>query len=231
MSALRVSDLRAGYNGSDILVGVSFEVERGQVVGLLGRNGVGKSTLLRTIMGLLRARSGKIELGGQVVTDWPAHRIAGLQVAYVPQDGALFDELSVRSNLEIVLPRGDRLDRRAEQAFKSFPVLAERLNQRAGSLSGGERKMLMMARVLLQEPDLILLDEVTEGVQPSVVAQIGVAIEQQRERQAAILLVEQKIDFALRIASDFLVMKRGEIVERGRVAGAVASVIKEHLVL
>lgn len=231
MSALRISDLRAGYNGSDILSGVSFEVGRGQVVGLLGRNGVGKSTLLRTIMGLVRARSGTIELGGRIVTDWPTHRIAGLQVAYVPQDGALFDELSVRSNLEIVLPRRDRLERRTEQAFESFPVLAERLNQRAGSLSGGERKMLMMARVLLQEPDLILLDEVTEGVQPSVVAQIGVAIEQQRERHAAILLVEQKIDFTLSIASNFFVMKRGEIVERGNVADAVASVIKEHLVL
>jgi branched-chain amino acid transport system ATP-binding protein len=152
-------------------------------------------------------------------------------VAYVPQDGGLFDELSVASNLQIPLGRGERLAGLAERAFTAFPVLSDRLAQRAGTLSGGERKMLMVARVLLQRARLVLLDEVTEGVQPSVVAQMAAAIEEERARGVAVLMVEQKLRFALEHASRYFVMKGGAIVDQGAVDETTAEAIEEHLVL
>jgi urea transport system ATP-binding protein len=232
MSALTVTGLRSGYDGTEILHGLDIEVGRGEIVALLGRNGVGKSTLIRTIMGIVRARAGRIEIGHLDVTALAPHRIARSGVAYVPQEGPLFDELSVRANLEVVLSRRRNVgDARSERVFTAFPVLRERLNQVAGTLSGGERKMLMMARVLLQDPDLVLLDEVTEGLQPSAVAQVGQAIHEAREEGASVLLVEQKIDFALTCAGRVLVMKHGEIVAASDVKKITANEIERHLVL
>jgi branched-chain amino acid transport system ATP-binding protein len=231
MSALMVAGLRAGYGSTEILHGVSLDVREGEVVGLLGRNGVGKSTLVKAVAGVLPSRGGQVLLDGQDVTRWPSHRVARHGVAYVPQDGGLFDELSVAANLQIPLGRGERLARAAERAFKAFPVLADRLAQRAGTLSGGERKMLMVARVLLQRARLVLLDEVTEGVQPSVVAQMAAAIEEERARGVAVLMVEQKLRFALEQASRYIVMKGGAIVDQGMVDATTAEAIEEHLVL
>jgi branched-chain amino acid transport system ATP-binding protein len=231
VTALVIKGLRSGYEGPEILRGIDCTIERGQVVAVVGRNGVGKSTLTKTIMGIVRPRAGRVLLNGHDVAGRAPHSIARRGVAYVPQEKPLFDELSVRANLEIVLPRTTRLREHAERAFSFFPVLAERLGQKAGTLSGGERKMLMVARVLLQNPDVVLLDEVTEGVQPSAVALIGTAIEEERRRGAGVMLVEQKIDFALASADRVLVMKHGEIVVESEVGTTTAAEIERHLVL
>jgi branched-chain amino acid transport system ATP-binding protein len=166
------------------------------------------------------------------VTSLAPHQIARKAVAYVPQEAPLFDELSVRANLEVVLSRRRSLrDTDAERVFTAFPVLADRLGQKAGTLSGGERKMLMMARVMLQNPVLVLLDEITEGLQPSVVSLVGHAILAARDQGASVLLVEQKIDFALTYAERAVVLKSGEIVASCEVGETTVDEIERHLVL
>ncbi|MGI8827660.1 MAG: ABC transporter ATP-binding protein [Chloroflexota bacterium] len=234
MSALRVTDLWTGYGSTDIVHGVSLEVPEGEVVTLLGRNGVGKTTLLKAILGVLPSRRGRTVIFDEDVTDWTPHRVARRGVAYVPQDAALFGELTVRENLELaqVAGRNGRNGRTAEErVFSLFPVLGKRLSQKAGTLSGGEQRMLNLGRAFMKDPRLLLIDEVTEGVQPSIVTQIGKAIEELRSRGASVLLVEQKVQFALALSSRFTVMQRGEVVEVGAVTSKTASLIEKYFVL
>jgi len=231
MNALHVENLRAGYGPVDVVRDVHLEVEAGEVVALLGRNGVGKTTLLKAITGILPVRGGQVSIFNENVRGWPTHRIARRNVAYAPQDAALFTELTVRANLELALHHGRRLEDVGERIFALFPVLRERLSQKAGTLSGGEQKMLITGRALLNEPQLLLLDEVTEGVQPSIVSRISDAIAAERSRGAAILLVEQKVAFALALASRFIVMHRGAVAAAGPVTADTAAAIESYMVL
>ncbi len=228
-AALDVGGLVAGYGGAMVLHGLSFKVQPGEIVALLGKNGVGKSTLLKSIMGLLPARNGTVSLFGEPVSRLPAHQVARRQLAYAPQEKALFQDLSVEQNLRLGL-RGDASFATSfERVAHVFPVLATRLKQRAGTLSGGEQKMLLMARALLASPRLILIDEISEGLQPSVIERLAAVMRTERQQSGtAMLVVEQNVGFALSMADRYLVLKRGEIVDQGRVdspqmAGQVAA--------
>lgn len=228
-SALAVAGLRGGYGDSEIIRDIDLDVNEGEVVAVLGRNGVGKTTLVKTIAALLPVAAGTISILGEDVTRRTTHYIARRGVAYVAQEGGLFDELTVEDNLRLVLPPGADLREAGRTAFETFPIFGDRMDQKAGTLSGGQRKLLMVARTILQRPKLIVLDEVSEGVQPSMVGQIGYALQQERERGAAILLVEQKLDFALGLASRYVVLKSGEIVATGTVGSTTAGDVARHL--
>jgi urea transport system ATP-binding protein len=216
---LTVSNLNQYYGGSHILRDLSFEVPAGKVTALLGRNGVGKSTLLRTLMGLVPARTGEIRFGGKDLTRVRPYERAGAGIGYVPQGREIFPRLTVAENLEIGLaprPRGTPVPPRV---FELFPVLAQMLRRRGGDLSGGQQQQLAIGRALAMSPRLLILDEPTEGIQPSIIKEIERAIRAlAASGEMAILLVEQYYDFARSLADQYLVMERGEIVKRG--AGA-----------
>ncbi len=216
---LRIDNLNQYYGGSHILRSVSFEVPAGKVTTLLGRNGVGKTTLLKTLMGLVTPRSGDITFdGNSIVGAKPYERVkAGL--GYVPQGREIFPRLTVEENLEMGLatrPRGAAIPPRV---FEMFPVLRQMLRRRGGDLSGGQQQQLAIGRALAPQPKLLILDEPTEGIQPSIIKDIERAIRALAAGgDMAILLVEQYYDFARSLADQYLVMERGEIVARG--AGA-----------
>ena len=200
-----VEDLHTYYGKSHILHGVSLTVGRGEVVGLLGRNGVGKSTTLKTIMGLVHPQQGRMLLEGRPITSLPAHKLARLGIAYVPEDRRIFRLLTVMENLRTGLDRPGVTDARKQElldkVFAYFPVLAERRNQAGGTLSGGEQQMLAIARAMMLEPKIILLDEPTEGLMPRMVSQIHQIIDALHKEGVAILLVEQNVPLTLRRAS------------------------------
>ena len=210
-----VEDLHTYYGKSHILHGVSLTVGRGEVVGLLGRNGVGKSTTLKTIMGLVPARQGRIVLENQNVTTLPAHKLAKLGVAYVPEDRRIFRLLTVLENLRTGLDRPGVTDARKqellEKVFAYFPVLGERRNQAGGTLSGGEQQMLAIARAMMLEPKIILLDEPTEGLMPRMVSQIRQIIDVLREEGVAVLLVEQNVPLTLDASQRVYLIEKGEV--------------------
>jgi len=229
VSAIAVHELVAGYGSTQILHGVSLEVGPGETVAVFGRNGVGKSTLLRAVLGFLPTR-GSVSLFGRKVTGWPTHRRIGLGVAYAPQERTIFAELTVRENLSVAA--SDRLAAsRLAELFDLFPRLRERLGQRAGTLSGGEQKMLVLTRALATGAPLLLLDEIVEGVQPNLVAEFSAFLERERERGTSLLIVEQNLDFALPLADRYLVMAGGRFLEEGRVSPASRTVIEGHLTL
>ncbi|MFI0844159.1 ABC transporter ATP-binding protein [Mesorhizobium sp. IMUNJ 23232] len=212
---LRVENLDCFYGDVQVLHGLSLELMRGEVHCLLGRNGAGKTTLLKAIMGLVPARSGRIMLGGRDLTSLPAHGVPKAGVAYVPQGRRLFAEMSVAENIEIgLMARGKGAETR-ENVLALFPILRERLKQRSGTLSGGEQQMLAMARALCLEPDVLLLDEPTEGLMPSMIAKIRETVERLGERGVSTLLVEQRVDAVLPVAD------RVTFVENGRVRATV----------
>jgi urea transport system ATP-binding protein len=215
MSLLEVSGLSQAYGGSRILREVSFTAERGEVVVLLGRNGVGKSTLLRTLMGLHPVLGGTVRLGGQPLDGLSPNRRALAGMGYVPQGREIFPRLTVEENLRVGFATG-RLRQIEAEIYELFPVLAEMRRRRGGDLSGGQQQQLAIARALCTQPSVLLLDEPTEGIQPSVIKDIGRVIRRlARERQLCVLLVEQYYDFAAELADAYLVMERGEIVARG----------------
>jgi branched-chain amino acid transport system ATP-binding protein len=212
---LALDEVHAHYGKSHVLHGVSLRVERGEVVGLLGRNGVGKSTTLKAVMGLVRPSSGRVTLEDRNVTGLPAHRLAGLGVAWVPEDRRVFRLLTVFENLRTGLDRPGVSDtRRAElldKVFTSFPVLAQRRRQAGGTLSGGEQQMLAIARAMILEPKIILLDEPTEGLMPRMVAQIREIIRMLHRDGVAILLVEQNVALTLDVSERVYVMEKGVV--------------------
>ena len=218
-SALAVADLATGYGSTAVLHGVVLEIPQGGTLALLGRNGMGKSTLARAVAGLLPAWRGRISLGGSDVTATaPAARVArGL--AYAPQERALFQDLSVLDNLRLALRSDRALQRRLDEVLPLFPVLGQRLRQTAGTLSGGEQKMLLLARALLSRPRLLLLDEISEGLQPSVVNAIAsVLAERVRAAGLTLLLIEQNIALALAVTANWAVLERGALVASGESA-------------
>ena len=213
---LSVKHLNQYYGGSHILRDLSFEVPAGKVTALLGRNGVGKSTLLRTLMGLIPARSGEVDFFSRNITDSRPFERVRAGIGYVPQGREIFPRLTVAENLEMGLatrPRGAKLPPRV---LEMFPVLGQMMRRRGGDLSGGQQQQLAIGRALPMQPRLLILDEPTEGIQPSIIKDIERAIRALAATgDMAILLVEQYYDFARSLADQYLVMDRGEIVKRG----------------
>jgi ABC-type branched-subunit amino acid transport system ATPase component len=231
--ALSVEGLRGGYRESQVLHDVILDVRPGEIFAILGKNGMGKTTLLKTIMGLLPARAGRVRVLGHDVTGWPAYRVTRLGVSYVPQEKSIFQDLSVEENLRLALREPADFAERLEVVAGWFPVLAERRRQRAGTLSGGEQKMLLIGRALLTRPRLVLVDEITEGLQPAMIRRLAeVLVGERRVHGVAIVLVEQNVGFALALAARYAVLKVGSVVETGSAddAGARQNV-ERHLVI
>jgi branched-chain amino acid transport system ATP-binding protein len=212
---VNIEDIHTYYGKSHILHGVSLTVGRGEVVGLLGRNGVGKSTTLKTIMGLVSPSRGRILFEGHPVTNLPAHRLARIGIAYVPEDRRIFRLLTVMENLRTGLDRNGVSEARKQElldkAFSYFPVLSERRNQPGGTLSGGEQQMLAIARAMMLEPKIILLDEPTEGLMPRMVSQIREIIDVLHRDGVAILLVEQNVPLTLEASQRIYIMEKGAV--------------------
>jgi branched-chain amino acid transport system ATP-binding protein len=213
MLALR--DVHTYYAKSHILHGVTIDVGPGEVVGLLGRNGVGKSTTLKTICGLVRPATGRVEFEGRDVSGWAPHRLPALGIAYVPEDRRIFRLLTVLENLRTGLDRPGVSERRRtellEKVYHHFPVLRERRSQAGGTLSGGEQQMLAIARAMMLEPKIILLDEPTEGLMPRMVGQIREIIRVLHAEGVAILLVEQNVPLTLEVSSRVYIMEKGVV--------------------
>jgi branched-chain amino acid transport system ATP-binding protein len=229
-SALQVDGLASGYGSSEVVSNISFVLAKSETLAIVGKNGMGKTSLLKAILGFLPAWRGSVTLAGKDVTRMPPHLKRKLGVVYVPQEHALFQDLSVRDNLRLGLFSDRNIDAVFDQVGQWFPVLTQRLKQRAGTLSGGEQKMLIMARALMAKPDVLLLDEVTEGLQPSVVDRLAdVLVRFRREAGTSMIVVEQHLPFALGIAGRYLVFKRGEIVDSAAVDADAAARIESHM--
>ncbi|MCS3431786.1 urea ABC transporter ATP-binding subunit UrtE [Klebsiella sp. BIGb0407] len=215
---LQVKDLNQYYGGSHILRGLSFEVQHGAITCLLGRNGVGKTTLLKCLMGLLAVKTGEIQWQGKAINRYKPHQRVQAGIAYVPQGRDIFPRLTVEENLLLGLSRFSGADSRRvpQDIYRLFPVLEEMKHRRGGDLSGGQQQQLSIGRALASKPQLLILDEPTEGIQPSVIKEIGAVIRQLAQQgDMGILLVEQFYDFAAELADNYLVMSRGEIIQRG----------------
>jgi branched-chain amino acid transport system ATP-binding protein len=209
---LRLDRVNCYHGGAHVLRDVSLEVEPGEVLGLLGRNGAGKTTTLRTIMGLVRARSGSISLDGTELLRLPPDEIPRRGIAYVPQGRRLFPDLTVAENLRMGLLVRGGAEETLDPVLDLFPVLRERLRQRAGTLSGGEQQMLATARALCARPTHLLMDEPTEGLMPLLVDRLLGTVTALRARGVGVLLVEQKVDAVLQVADRVAVIEHGRIV-------------------
>ena len=231
---LEVEALRAGYGPAEILFGVSLKLARGEVAALMGRNGAGKSTTLKAIMGLLPPRAGQVRFAGQEIAGLPAFRIARLGLGYVPEDRRIFTDLTVAENLEV----GRRAARghagwTPERLFEIFPNLAAMRGRRAAAMSGGEQQMLAIARTLMGNPDAVLLDEPSEGLAPVILELMAEAVLSMKREGIAVLLSEQNFDFAAAVADRAYVIERGEIRYDGSMAALEAdpALRAQHLTL
>jgi urea transport system ATP-binding protein len=214
---LEIRSLNQYYGGSHILRDVSFDVPAGACTALMGRNGVGKTTLLKCLMGLLPTRSGEIAFDGRIIGGLPPYSRAALGIGYVPQGRDIFPRLTVAENLQMGLSTAKRGAKIPEFIFEMFPVLEHMMSRRGGDLSGGQQQQLAIGRALAMRPRLLILDEPTEGIQPSIIKQIERVIRALAERgDMAVLLVEQYFEFARDLAASYLVMQRGEVVLSGR---------------
>ena len=213
---LEVHDLHVSYGRAQVLFGVRLAAPAGSLVCLMGRNGVGKTTLLKAIMGVLPARSGTVEFDGHDLTRRKVHERVRLGLGYVPQGHETFPQLTVAENLQVARETaGNRRAGVVDEAFDLFPALRGLLKRRAGFLSGGQQQQLAIARALVTEPRMLLLDEPTEGIQPSIVLEIEEAIRQLHASGLTILLVEQYLELALRLADRFVILDAGEVVRSG----------------
>lgn len=229
---LRVESVHVHYESAQVLHGVTLEVRPGQIVCLIGRNGAGKTTTLKAIMGLARVTSGEIAFQGERIDRKPAHRIARLGVAYVPEDRRIFGSLTVEENVRVAAQATNRSASRAvREALEVFPDLLPKARQVAASLSGGQQQMLAIARALVTAPRLMLLDEPTEGLSPSLVQSIRSGILEARARGVSILLVEQNLNLALAVGDVLFILSRGTMAFRGTRSELLArpDVIAEHL--
>ncbi len=228
---LRIEQLNQYYDESHILRNVDLQVPRGRCTCLMGRNGVGKTTLLGCVMGLLRTASGRIDFQGTDITRAAAEQRAGLGIGYVPQGRQIFSRLTVRENLEIGLATGRRRKKQIPGiVYELFPVLAEMQGRRGGDLSGGQQQQLAIGRALVLEPELLILDEPTEGIQPNIVQEIGAIISRLiNEMGMTVLLVEQKLRFVRAVADRFAIMDRGSIVVHGELDRLDDNVVRRYL--
>ena len=229
---LTIDNLHQAYGGSHILRGLSFEVKTGEVTTLLGRNGVGKTTLLKSLMGLVKTKSGSITFDGKDITNLPPHERVKTGIGYVPQGREIFPRLTVEENLLMGLATKPGSTPILHRIFDMFPVLKQMMHRRGGDLSGGQQQQLAIGRALAMGPKLLILDEPTEGIQPSIIKDIERAIRILAETgEMAILLVEQYYDFAESLADQYLLMERGEFIMRGRGETIPRDGVREALVV
>lgn len=228
---LAVKGLASGYGEADVISGVDLALGAGEILAVLGKNGMGKSTLLKTIMGFVRVSAGSVQIDGRVVTGNRPYSLARQGVAYTPQEYTLFQDLTVEENLRLGVPKEYMLTEGLDVIRTYFPVLPDRLRQRAGTLSGGEQKMLLVSRAIIARPRVMLIDEISEGLQPSMIERVADVLRDARSKLGvAILLIEQNLDFALKIADRYAVLKLGEIVDKGTVSTAgTAARVSEYL--
>lgn len=248
---LELKDIGVSYDGSRILRGVNLRVEPGEVVCLMGRNGVGKTTTLKSIVGLVRTDAGSIRLGGQELGGLRPEARARLGLGYVPQGRDIFPTLTVRENLHLgAIAQGRKLNGEVDRVLQLFPVLGQMLQRKGGVLSGGQQQQLAIGRALLTSPGILLLDEPTEGIQPNVIDEIGETIKKlraeglghnyaeeigdairaiRREGRIGILLVEQYLDFCLDVGDRFYIMDRGAVVAEGPIARLNDEIVRQHL--
>ena len=228
---LKIDHLNIYYGESHILHDVDLEVAPGQIVCLLGRNGVGKTTLLKGVVGILPAREGKIYFDNQEVTALPPYQRAKLGIGLVPQGREIFPFLTVHENLLVGLEaRKDNLLSVPNDIYELFPVLKSMLGRKGGDLSGGQQQQLAIGRALAMNPKLLVLDEPTEGIQPSIILEIENVIQRIKERGTiAILMVEQYLEFAWRVADYYYIMAKGSVVAKGPTQGTSIDSVKEHL--
>ncbi len=228
---LSVKGLNQFYGESHTLWDIDLEVAQGSCVCLMGRNGVGKTTLLKSIMGLLPVKSGIIMFGDKDLTKQAAEQRARVGIGYVPQGREIFPQLSVEENLKIGLSsRADKSINAIEKVYDMFPVLKEMLNRRGGDLSGGQQQQLAIGRALMLNPSMLLLDEPTEGIQPNIVAEIGdVILRLNEEEKITVLIVEQKLPFARRVGKQFVILDRGRNVAKGEMASLDSELVKKYL--
>jgi ABC-type branched-subunit amino acid transport system ATPase component len=221
------SNLHAGYGSATIIDGLDLNVRDGEAYAIVGRNGMGKTTLVKALLGYLPETHGTVQIGGHDTSGWPTHRIIRLGIGYAPQEENLFSELTVGENLDFGHMRGNvrrtgpgpsagrpaGSDTLREEVLSHFPVLGTRLRQHAGTLSGGEQKMLVLARTLVVRPSLVILDEISDGLQPAMVSRVQALLtEIRRQHNVTIIMVEQNLDLALAVADRVAVMKRGDLV-------------------
>jgi urea transport system ATP-binding protein len=228
---IEISGLNQFYGGSHILWDVSMSVPEGSCTVLMGRNGMGKSTLLRCLMGLTPIAGGTIRCGSHELTHAPATRRADVGIGYVPQGREIFSQLTVEENLRTGLAvRRDRRRDIPEEIYQLFPVLKSMARRRGGDLSGGQQQQLAIARALVIDPKVLILDEPTEGIQPNIVREIGdVIVRLNKEKGLTVLLVEQKLPFARRIGSHLRILDKGRMVVAGSIADLTDEVVREHL--
>jgi urea transport system ATP-binding protein len=227
---LEVANVNQFYGSSHTLWDATLSVPASGCVCLMGRNGVGKTTLLKTIMGLLPSTSGSITFEGQELAGAKPERRARLGIGFVPQGREIFADLTVAENLRVALAAG-RSPAVPEKVFTLFPALGKMMNRRGGDLSGGQQQQLAIGRALVTDPKLLILDEPTEGIQPNIVHEIGDVITRLNEAGLAVLLVEQKLPFARRVARTFCMMDRGRTVASGDIGKLDDDLVKQHLIV
>jgi urea transport system ATP-binding protein len=211
---LKLNNITAAYSGSKVLHGVSLKAEKGKVTCLIGRNGVGKSTTLKSIMGLVQTPSGDISIDGESIFKKPTYSRAKAGIGYVPQGREIFPQLTVRENILLGMEANKNITKIPEHIFETFPILKEFLDRKGGDLSGGQQQQLAIARAVISEPKVLILDEPTEGIQPSIIQEIGRVITKLKDKMA-VLIVEQYLEFVLEISDECYVMEKGKIVMSG----------------
>jgi urea transport system ATP-binding protein len=228
---LTLSDINVSYDGSRVLRGVNLTVPERSLVCLMGRNGVGKTTTLKSIVGLVKTDSGSVRLGTDDLTKLKPDERARLGIGYVPQGRDIFPHLTVWENLKIgLVVHGKKAEGQVERALELFPVLKEFLPRKGGVLSGGQQQQLAIARALLTDPKILILDEPTEGIQPNIIDLIGdTLVKIKKEGKISILLVEQYLDFCLAVGDNFYIMDRGAVVAEGPIAHLNDDIVKKHL--
>lgn len=230
ITKLELAGISSGYGAIDVVNDVSLSVRSGEIFALMGKNGMGKTTLLKSILGLLRLSRGTVSVDGKPISGKSSAELIASGIGYAPQELPLFQDLSIRDNLRLAL-RSDRdLAAALDRVYSHFPFLKDRLAQKAGTLSGGEQKMLILSRALMLEPKLLLIDEISEGLQPSVILNIANALRHEREvNGTTILLVEQNLDFALSVADRWAVLKLGAIEDQDHNAAGARERVLQHL--
>jgi len=228
---LTLSNISVSYDGSRILRGVNLTVPEHRLVCLMGRNGVGKTTTLKTIVGLVKLESGSVKLAGAELVSLKPDQRARLGIGYVPQGRDIFPHLTVWENLKISLVvHGAKANGQVDRVLELFPILKEMLQRKGGVLSGGQQQQLAIARALLTDPKILILDEPTEGIQPNIIDLIGdTLLKIKKEGRISILLVEQYLDFCLSVGDSFYIMDRGAIVAEGPIAQLNVEIVRKHL--
>ena len=229
-SILSIDKLSISIGGSRILRDVSLEVGANHVFCLMGRNGVGKTTTLKSVVGLYKPNSGRVVFDGHDISRMPAEERARAGIGYVPQGRGIFPHLTVAENLSIgAVAKRKKSKEALERVYSLFPIIKDFLARKGGMLSGGQQQQLAIARALLTEPKLLILDEPTEGIQPNIIVQIGESIKLLRKESITILLVEQYLEFCKELADNFAILDRGSVVAQGPVAELTDQVVKQHL--